>query len=112
VHELSIAQSLLDALRAEAAARQAARVTRVGVQVGEISGVEPDALRFSFEILVRDTEFSDAALDIEIVPLRQHCERCDRDFPVSDFTLRCPACCATTRAVSGNELQMTYLELE
>jgi hydrogenase nickel incorporation protein HypA/HybF len=112
VHELSIAQSLVESIRAEAAAHRGARVTRVGIRVGELSGVQPDALQFSFDVIVRDTDLRGATLDIERVALLQHCERCARDYPVVEFTLVCPDCGAPTRTVAGDELQMTYLELE
>lgn len=112
MHELSIAQSLVDTVRQEAAAHPGSRVTRVGVRVGDLSGVQPDALEFSFEVIVRDTEFAGAALAVERVPLTQRCDACNREFPVVDFTLLCPDCGATTRTVAGDELQMTYIELE
>jgi hydrogenase nickel incorporation protein HypA/HybF len=112
VHELSIAQSLVESIRAEASAHPGARVTRVGIRVGDLSGVQPDALKFSFDVIVRDTDLREATLDIERIPLAQRCERCARDYPVVEFTLVCPDCGAPTRAVAGDELQMTYLELE
>lgn len=112
MHELSIAQSLVDSIRQEAAAHPGARVARVGLRVGELSGVQPDALEFSFGIIVKGTELEGAALDLERVPLRQRCEACAKDFAVVDFALVCPDCGAATRAVAGDELQMTYLELE
>jgi hydrogenase nickel incorporation protein HypA/HybF len=112
VHELSIAQSLVETIRETVAAHPGSRVTRVGVRVGELSGVQPDALRFSFDVIIRGSELEHAELDIERVGLRQHCEACAKDFPVVEFTLICPDCGAPTRAVSGDELQMTYVELE
>jgi hydrogenase nickel incorporation protein HypA/HybF len=112
VHELSIAQSIVESVRAEAAAHPGARVTRVGIRVGDLSGVQADALQFSFDVIVRGTDLEQATLDIERVALQQHCERCARDFPVVDYTLLCPTCGASTRTVAGDELQMTYLELE
>jgi len=112
VHELSIAQSLVESVRKEAAAHPGARVTRVGIRVGELSGVQPDALKFSFDVIVRDTDLQPATLDIERVALLQHCEGCARDYPVVEFTMVCPDCGGATRIVSGDELQMTYLELE
>ncbi len=74
--------------------------------------MQPDALEFSFSIVVKGTELEQAALDIERVPLRQHCDKCEREFDVVDFALVCPECGAATRAVAGDELQMTFLELE
>lgn len=112
MHELSIAQSIVESVRAEAAAHPGARVTRVGIRVGDLSGVQVDALQFSFDVIVRGTDLEQATLDIERVALQQHCERCARDFPVVDYTLLCPTCGAPTRTVAGDELQMTYLELE
>ncbi|MGE5361300.1 MAG: hydrogenase maturation nickel metallochaperone HypA [Bacteroidales bacterium] len=112
MHELSIAQSLVEAIRETAAAHPGARVTKVGVRVGELSGVQPDALQFSFDIIIRDTDLTGTALEIERVGLTQHCGACNKDFPVVEFTLICPDCGAATRTVSGDELQMTYVELE
>ena len=112
MHELSIAQSLIESVRAEAAAHRGARVTRIGIRVGDLSGVQADALQFSFDVIVRGTDLERATLDIERVPLQQHCERCARDFAVIDYVLVCPDCGASTRTISGDELQMTYLELE
>ena len=112
MHELSIAQSLVESIRAEAVAHHATHVTRVGVRVGELSGVQADALKFSFDVIVKGTDLERAELDIERVPVRQRCERCARDFPVVDYLLLCPECGEATRTVAGDELQMTYLELE
>ncbi len=112
MHELSIAQSLVETIRETAAAHSGGRVRRVGIRVGELSGVQPDALQFSFDIIIRGTDLEGAALDIERMGLQQHCDACDKDYPVVEFTLVCPDCGAATRTVSGDELQMTYVELE
>ena len=84
----------------------------MGVCIGDLSGVQPDALQFSFEVIIRGTELEGAALDIERTGLSQHCDACGTDSPVVEFTLICPGCGAATRTVSGDELQMTYVELE
>jgi hypothetical protein len=49
VHELSIAQSLVESIRAQATTHRSARVTRPGIRVGEMSGVQADALQFPFD---------------------------------------------------------------
>ncbi|RPJ85229.1 MAG: hydrogenase maturation nickel metallochaperone HypA [Acidobacteria bacterium] len=113
VHELSIAQSLVESVRAEMSGHADARVARIGLKVGDLSGVQPDALRFSFEIIVRGTELEQAALDIERVPLTCRCAACNTDFPVLDYRTCCPGCGGEAATpVSGGELQLTYLELE
>lgn len=113
MHELSIAQSIVESVRAEMAGRSDARVARIGLKVGDLSGVQPDALNFSFEIIVRGTELEHAALDIERVPLTVRCAACNTEFRVLDYRTCCPGCGGEAATpVAGNELQLTYLELE
>jgi Zn finger protein HypA/HybF involved in hydrogenase expression len=65
MHEMGIACSIVEAVRRELERRPGARLVKVGLRIGEFSGVEPDSLSFSFEALVKDTEFERAILDIE-----------------------------------------------
>ena len=83
MHELSIASALLDTVRAEAEARPGLRVRAVGMRVGELSGVDGDALEFCFETLVAGTPLAGAALRIDRCPRRQRCR-----------LRRRPRCCA------------------
>jgi len=113
MHELSIANSILEAAQAEAARRPGARLRKVGVRIGELAGVDPDALSFCFDALVSGTELAPLALEIETRPRRQLCPACGRRFRVVDFNVVCPDCgAAETRCVSGDELEMVYLELD
>jgi hydrogenase nickel incorporation protein HypA/HybF len=65
MHEMGIASSVIEAVRAEAARRPGARVTKVGLRIGELAAVDRDSLTFCFEALVRDTELESAVLAIE-----------------------------------------------
>jgi len=113
MHELSIANSILEAARAEALRRPGAHLVKVGVRVGELSGVQPDALSFSFEALVRGSDLEPLALEIEACPRRQRCPECGREFEVHDFDITCPGCGEErTRCISGDELDLAYIEIE
>jgi len=113
MHELSIANSVLEAVRAEIQRRPGARLLKVGLRIGELAGVDPEALSFGFRALVQGTEFEAATLDIEARPRRQHCRECGREFIVRDYETACPDCGAThTECVGGDELELAYLELE
>jgi len=113
MHELSIANSILEAVRKERERLNGARVTKVGVRIGELAGVDPDALNFGFEVLVKDTDFETLALAIEFVARRHECSRCGRAFTVVDYKVDCPACGATgTCCIGGDELELAYLEVE
>ncbi len=113
MHELGIANSIFETVQSEARQRPGARVARVGVRVGEFSSVDPEALKFSFEVLVKDTSFSSLPLEIEIAPLRYRCLACDDSFVVVDYATACPRCGEhQTECVGGTELELSFLELE
>ena len=113
MHELSIANSVLEALRAEVGQRPGARLCKVGLRIGELAGVDPEALSFSFSVLVRGTEFERVALEIESSAHRQRCPQCGRTFTVVNYDVACPDCgAARTECIGGDELELAYLELE
>jgi hydrogenase nickel incorporation protein HypA/HybF len=113
MHELSIANSILEAVRAEAVRRPGVRLLKVGLRVGELAGVEPEALSFCFDALVSGTELAPLTLEIETRPRRQLCRECGRTFRVVDYSIVCPDCgAAETRCIGGDELEMVYLELD
>ena len=62
---MGIASSVIEAVRAEAARRPGARITKIGMRIGELSGVDRESLSFCYEALVRDTELESAVLEIE-----------------------------------------------
>jgi len=68
MHEMGIANSVIDAVRGEAARHPGARPTKVGLRLGEWAGVDAESLRFCLEVLVKDTELEALALDIDFRP--------------------------------------------
>jgi hydrogenase nickel incorporation protein HypA/HybF len=113
VHELSIASAILDKVAAEAERHPGARFTKVGVRVGEISGVDADSLSFGFECLVKDTPFEPLALEIEYCPRVQRCLSCRHEFAAPDCLTACPQCGhLATECIGGQELDIAFMEIE
>jgi hydrogenase nickel incorporation protein HypA/HybF len=113
MHEFAIANSVLEAVRAEARLRPGMRVAKIGVRVGDLAGLDPDALSFCFEALVKETDLDSVVLEIERRPQRHRCSRCDNEFVVVDYETACPACGESfTVFISGSELELAYLEME
>lgn len=113
MHELSIANSVLEAVRAEMQRRPGARLVKVGLRVGELAGLDPEAVRFGFDALARGTDLESASLEIEFCPRRQRCPACGREFTVADFDVKCPGCAEShTECIAGDELSLAYLEVE
>ena len=113
MHELAIAQSIVDIVEQQASARQAARVQMVRLQVGEASGVVVDALTSSFEILANLSPLLEGArLTIDHMPHRAHCQQCAREFAVQSGIPRCPRCEEWSADIlSGTELQILEMEI-
>ena len=113
MHEFAIASSVLEAVRTEGRLRPGMRVTKIGVRVGDLAGLDPDALSFCFEALTKETDLECVVLEIERKPRRQRCSRCANEFVVLNYETSCPDCGEElTVFLSGDELELAYLEME
>ncbi|MDV3237719.1 MAG: hydrogenase maturation nickel metallochaperone HypA [Gammaproteobacteria bacterium] len=113
MHELSVCQALVRQLRDIAREQRAARITRVVVQIGPLSGVEPELLRHAYPVASAGSPAADAALILEALPIRIHCESCGADSDAAANRLLCGACGDyRTRLISGDELLLASVELE
>ncbi len=113
MHEMGIANSILDGVAAEVRRRPGVRPLKVGVRVGELAGLDPDALRFAFEAMTIETPLAGLELDIEYRASRSRCRECSHEFEVHNFELLCPACGSLSAdRISGDELEFAYLEIE
>lgn len=113
MHELGIAASILECVEKEAERHPGAHISKVGVKIGELAGVDRDALQFGFEVLVKDTDWEPLALDLEFVPRIQRCSQCAHEFRMTDYDPRCPQCSdLATVCISGEELDIAYMEVD
>ena len=113
MHEMGIANSIIEAVRAEAGRHPDAEPRKVGIRIGDLAAVDSDALRFCFEALTHETELESLQLAIEICPLKRQCLLCRTEFNVEGFESRCPQCGGEqTECIGGDELDLAYLEME
>lgn len=110
MHELSIAQGVVDICQQHAEGR---RVLAVTIEIGALSGVVPEALEFCFDAATRGTLLEGARLDIDRIAATGYCRRCDRTHPINAYFDPCPVCGASTlEPRSGEELRVKDLEVE
>lgn len=113
MHELGIAQSILERAREESLRHHGARAVKVGVRIGELSGVDPDALAFAFEVLTKETALEGISLEIDFCKRKQHCTACSREFETDATQTQCPDCGdRQTLCIAGDELDIMFIELE
>ena len=106
MHELTVANSLIELAADHAARYGARRVTRIRVRLGVLVGLMR-ALHFCFAPACRGTLCENAVLDIDEVPLTVHCPACDAvKAPRARYNFRCPDCgTPTPRVVTGREIR-------
>lgn len=114
MHELGIATSILETVEQEAAKRPDMRFERVGLRIGDVAGIDVDALTFGWEAITKDTKWEKLQLEIEQVPRKNRCDKCGTTFEVlSIMELNCPRCDAfPTFNISGDEIEIAYIEAE
>jgi hydrogenase nickel incorporation protein HypA/HybF len=113
MHDMGIANSVLEAVRTEMGLHPGTYPCKVGVRIGEMAAIDQDALRFCFEAIVLETDLESLELAIEVCPRRHRCQLCGREFVVRNYDSRCPQCASlATTCISGDELELAYLEVE
>ena len=108
MHELSITRSVV-AICAEHS--RGARVTRVTLEIGKLSAVMPDAVRFCFDICAKATAVEGASLDIIEVPGLARCGDCGGDVPLNELFGRCRCGSANLTLIAGDELNVKEMEV-
>lgn len=114
MHELGIAEAALQQALEHSRRAGGSRVARIVLRVGELSGVDPEALRFAFAALQPGTAAEAAVLEIDAVHAVVRCQDCAREFrPGDPFAFACPSCQRIcTEVARGRELELTSLEIE
>lgn len=113
MHELSIAQALVEQVDAVIRAHAATRASLIRVRVGPLAGVVPELLAHAFPLAAAGSRMADAELALVAAPVRVLCERCGAESEAAMNRLLCGECGDWhTRIVSGDELLLESVELE
>ncbi len=113
MHELSIAENIVEIIHQYVPADERKRVRNVFTSVGEQSGVVADSLEFSFQAITASTELELSRLVIETVPFIIRCTECGGENRTEMGGRQCPACNSLdTTVLSGTDLRVREIELE
>jgi hydrogenase nickel incorporation protein HypA/HybF len=114
MHELSIALSIVEGAEEAVRREGGGHVSVIRLRLGPLCGVVREALEFSYALASEGTPLEGSQLHIEEVPIRLHCDDCDRETePVSLNRLYCARCgSAACRVISGDEMEFLALEMD
>ena len=114
MHELAIAQSIVEAIETRALACEAKRVKCVRLKIGEANGIVADSLMFCFEMMTNEIPIlAGTQLSIVTLPHLAQCHHCNKEFAIENYVAQCPTCLEwSSDVVSGAELQIMDMEIE
>ena len=108
MHELAITQSVVDAVVEKL---DGADVRTLTLEIGRLSGVVPDSVRFCFELVSAGTVLEGATLTIVEPPGAGACRSCGDEFTMEDAFPLCPCGSADVEVTAGQQLKIRSVEV-
>lgn len=113
MHEMSLAEGVLQLVEETARREGAVRVKTVVLEIGRLSSVEPEALKFCFEAVTHDSIAAGATLAVIDVPGAGWCLPCGETVPLAEVFGACPKCGShQVQATGGTEMRVKEIEIE
>lgn len=108
LHELGITRNIVAIVSEHA---DGARVKRVGLEIGRLSAIMPDAIRFCFDICSKDTVLEGANLEIEEIDGMGRCDSCGAEFGIDQPFGQCDCGSRYIHCIAGQEMKIKEMEV-
>ena len=108
MHEMAITQDIVEIVRGRAGGR---KVRRVVIEIGKLSLVMPDAVRFCFDLVAEGTPVEGAVLEILEPAGRGRCRTCGGEVALERPFGRCVCGSTDLDWISGEELKVREMEV-
>jgi hydrogenase nickel incorporation protein HypA/HybF len=113
MHEMALAEEVLQIVEDAARREGFRRVRALWLEIGQLSSVEPEAMRFCFEAVARDSVADGARLEIVAVAGSAWCETCAAPVALANFGDACPDCGGyRLKVTGGTQMRVQQLEAE
>jgi|DewCreStandDraft_4_1066084.scaffolds.fasta_scaffold03592_11 hydrogenase nickel incorporation protein HypA/HybF len=113
MHEVSIAEEIKQIVINKLNENNGKMVKKVNLLIGEMTSIVPEALRFAFEIVAKDTPLENAVVNIKISKTIAQCNECKKRFRIRELNLICPKCNSMNiEVIQGREMIIQTIEME
>lgn len=113
MHEMSIAQNIIEIVDEISKENQVKNVRKVIVKIGKLVAVVPDSLQFCYDTLTKGSPLENSELEIHIIRILAKCDNCKKTFEVESYFFTCPFCESTEiKILQGEELNVSELEVD
>ncbi len=113
MHEMSLAEGIVQLLEDQAGAQQYRKVRQVWLTIGELAGVEVESLLFCLEAVSRDTLADGAIYHVVREPGQGWCLACSQPVVIRARYDACPACGRhQVQVTGGDDMRVSELEVD
>lgn len=113
MHEMSLAEGVLQLIEDAARQQNFSKVSTVWLEIGQLSGVEVEAMKFCFDAVVRGSVAQGARLEIIALPGTGWCMACAQSVAMAEVFGQCPKCGGHQMQVTGGtEMRLKELEVD
>lgn len=113
MHEFSITMNILNIVEENAKKLNAKIVHEIEIDIGELSGVDYDALEFAIQHTKKNELLENAKLVINRIPAKARCKSCNHEFYITDFYTACPKCNKFDHNIfEGKELKVKAIKID
>ena len=113
MHELSIAENILEIVEESACENKADKVVLLEIEIGEMSGVISEALKLALEVSVKGTLLEKSEIGIFELAGKARCRSCNEVYEVHDLYSVCPFCQSyDPDIIEGKEMKIRTIKFE
>jgi hydrogenase nickel incorporation protein HypA/HybF len=113
MHELSIAESIIELLEEHAVTHKFKKVTKITLEIGVLAGIEKSALFFCFDAAAQNSLAEGAELLIEDKLAKGVCRHCERQVTITGWYEPCTYCGQLLINITeGEQMNIKSLEVE
>ncbi|UXM85114.1 hydrogenase maturation nickel metallochaperone HypA [Methanococcus aeolicus] len=110
MHELSYATSIVNAIMEHITnmeqANKVKKVSKINLEIGELTFINFEQLKFAFEVASEGTLCKDAELEAEFLKPHIACNNCGYRGELTandEFEVKCPECGSLSLKISGGK---------
>jgi hydrogenase nickel incorporation protein HypA/HybF len=111
MHELGIAMNIVSMTSQRCRQENGTSIARIRLEIGALAMIQPDALRFAFEVASRGTEAEGAELELSVVPAHARCRACSQELTLDDPLERCTCGSIDLAWTSGQQMTVKNMEI-
>ncbi|TCJ17172.1 hydrogenase maturation nickel metallochaperone HypA [Parasulfuritortus cantonensis] len=113
MHEMSLAEGVMEIVEKAVAEAGCSKVKEIRLEIGALSGVEVEAMRFCMDAVLRGGPAEGAAVVFEVTPGLGWCMQCADSVPIAALYEACPRCGSyQVQATGGMEMRVKDLLVE